>query len=98
MQAQFAQSRKIWSPKDPSRSRAEALRRFVNRKHGLSLSTLAASTSQASYSCIYGHAENYHDLHKYSVTDWTFWQDLWEWLGIIYSAPAEKVSLYTTTS
>ncbi|KAG6830065.1 hypothetical protein H0H92_002355 [Tricholoma furcatifolium] len=30
---------------------------------------------------------NYHDLHKYSVEDYTFWLDLWEHLGIIYSVP-----------
>ena len=34
---------------------------------------------------------DYHDLHKYSVTDYTFWQDLWEYVGIIYSVPPEKV-------
>ena len=41
--------------------------------------------------------EDYHDLHKYSVTDWTFWQDLWEYLGVIYSVPPEKVG-YTYCS
>ncbi|KAF9460715.1 hypothetical protein BDZ94DRAFT_1375274 [Collybia nuda] len=30
---------------------------------------------------------NYHDLHKYSVEDFTFWLDLWEFLGIISSIP-----------
>ncbi|KAG6817483.1 hypothetical protein H0H87_008108 [Tephrocybe sp. NHM501043] len=30
---------------------------------------------------------NYHDLHKYSVEDYTFWLDLWEYLGIISSIP-----------
>ncbi|KNZ80854.1 Acetoacetyl-CoA synthetase [Termitomyces sp. J132] len=30
---------------------------------------------------------NYHDLHKYSVEDYTFWLDLWESLGIISSIP-----------
>ncbi|KAF5386148.1 hypothetical protein D9615_002594 [Tricholomella constricta] len=30
---------------------------------------------------------NYHDLHKYSVEDYTFWLDLWETLGIVSSIP-----------
>lgn len=30
---------------------------------------------------------DYHDLHKYSVEDYTFWLDLWEFLGIISSVP-----------
>ncbi|KAI0339857.1 acetoacetate-CoA ligase [Trametopsis cervina] len=72
MDAQFSQSRLIWTPKDPARSRVEGLRRLINRKHGLNL-------------------KDYHDLHKYSVTDYTFWQDLWEHFGIIYSVPPEKI-------
>lgn len=36
-------------------------------------------------------AEDYHDLHKYSVEDYTFWLDLWEFLGIISSIPPQKV-------
>ena len=32
-------------------------------------------------------AEDYHDLHDYSVSDYTFWLDLWEYLGIISSVP-----------
>ncbi|KZT22581.1 acetoacetate-CoA ligase [Neolentinus lepideus HHB14362 ss-1] len=35
--------------------------------------------------------KDYHDLHKYSVEDYTFWQDLWEYLGIIYSIPATSI-------
>ncbi|KAF7793992.1 hypothetical protein EIP86_005118 [Pleurotus ostreatoroseus] len=72
MQSQFSQSKLVWKAKDPARCRVEAFRRFVNRKHGLSL-------------------RDYHDLHKYSVTDWAFWQDLWEYLGIVYSVPPEKI-------
>ncbi|KAJ3555249.1 hypothetical protein NM688_g2685 [Phlebia brevispora] len=72
MQSQFSQSKLIWQPKDPSRCRVEAFRRFVNRKHGLKL-------------------RDYHDLHQYSVTDYAFWQDLWEYLGVIYSVPPEKI-------
>ncbi|KAG5652874.1 hypothetical protein H0H81_003304 [Sphagnurus paluster] len=33
--------------------------------------------------------ENYHDLHKYSVDDYTFWLDLWEALGIVSSVPPD---------
>ncbi|KAF4620739.1 hypothetical protein D9613_000498 [Agrocybe pediades] len=29
--------------------------------------------------------KNYHDLHKYSVENYTFWLDLWNFLGIISS-------------
>ncbi|TFK53772.1 acetoacetate-CoA ligase [Heliocybe sulcata] len=35
--------------------------------------------------------KDYHDLHKYSVEDYTFWQDLWEYLGIIYSVPPTSI-------
>ncbi|PPQ98788.1 hypothetical protein CVT24_003346 [Panaeolus cyanescens] len=31
--------------------------------------------------------KDYHDLHKYSVEDYGFWLDLWEYLGIISSTP-----------
>ncbi|KAF8904400.1 acetoacetyl-CoA synthetase [Gymnopilus junonius] len=34
--------------------------------------------------------EDYHNLHKYSVEDYTFWLDLWEFLGIISSIPPRK--------
>ena len=40
--------------------------------------------------------EDYDDLHKYSITDYTFWKDLWEYLGIIYSVPPEKVTAFTS--
>jgi acetoacetyl-CoA synthetase len=36
-------------------------------------------------------AEDYHALHKYSVESYTFWLDLWEFLGIISSVPPTKV-------
>jgi len=32
-------------------------------------------------------AEDYHDLYDYSVSDYTFWLDLWDFLGIISSVP-----------
>lgn len=34
---------------------------------------------------------DYHDLHKYSVEDYGFWLDLWEYVGIVYSVPPSKV-------
>ncbi|TFK75299.1 acetoacetate-CoA ligase [Pluteus cervinus] len=34
---------------------------------------------------------DYHDLHRYSVTNDQFWMDLWEHLGVIYSIPPLKV-------
>ncbi|KAF8973045.1 acetoacetyl-CoA synthetase [Flammula alnicola] len=34
--------------------------------------------------------KNYHDLHKYSVEDYTFWLDLWEFLGIVSSILPQK--------
>ncbi|KDQ57431.1 hypothetical protein JAAARDRAFT_35147 [Jaapia argillacea MUCL 33604] len=37
------------------------------------------------------HLKDFHDLHKYSVEDYTFWKDLWEYLGIIYSVPPQKI-------
>ncbi|TFY75053.1 hypothetical protein EWM64_g8960 [Hericium alpestre] len=68
----FSQSKLLWNPPAPNLSRVEALRRFINRKHGLSL-------------------RNYHDLHEYSVSDWEFWRDLWEFMGILYSVPASQI-------
>ncbi|KAJ7267603.1 hypothetical protein B0H12DRAFT_116954 [Mycena haematopus] len=35
--------------------------------------------------------DDYHALHKYSVESYTFWLDLWEFLGIISSVPPKKV-------
>ncbi|KAJ7879114.1 acetoacetyl-CoA synthetase [Mycena leptocephala] len=35
--------------------------------------------------------QNYQDLHKYSVESYTFWLDLWEFLGIISSVPPKKI-------
>jgi hypothetical protein len=37
--------------------------------------------------------EDYDDLHQYSVENWDFWKDLWEFGGIIYSVPPNKVRL-----
>lgn len=54
------------------------------------------SISREDTSCI--ASEDFHDLHKYSVDDWTFWQDLWEYLGIVYSVPPNKVRSYECAS
>lgn len=35
--------------------------------------------------------KDYLELHKYSVEDYTFWQDLWEYTGILSSVPPEKI-------
>ncbi|KAI9449443.1 acetoacetate-CoA ligase [Lactarius psammicola] len=37
------------------------------------------------------HLKDYYELHEYSVTDYTFWLDLWRFLGIISSVPPTKV-------
>ena len=37
------------------------------------------------------HVEDYHDLYEYSVTDYEFWRDLWEFVGIVYSVPPSAV-------
>ncbi|KAK0476711.1 acetoacetyl-CoA synthetase [Armillaria novae-zelandiae] len=39
------------------------------------------------------HLQNYHDLHKYSVEDYTFWLDLWEYVGIVSSLPPNKLEI-----
>lgn len=58
--------------------------------------SLANSISRDNTSCV--ASEDFHDLHKYSVDDWTFWQDLWEYLGIVYSVPPGKVRSYEYAS
>ncbi|KAJ6625754.1 acetoacetate-CoA ligase [Mycena sp. CBHHK59/15] len=35
--------------------------------------------------------DDYHALHKYSVESYTFWLDLWEFLGLIASVPPKKI-------
>ncbi|KAI0071928.1 acetoacetate-CoA ligase [Panus rudis PR-1116 ss-1] len=37
------------------------------------------------------HLRDFFDLHKYSVEDYRFWEDVWAYSGIIYSRPYEKV-------
>ncbi|KAK7055263.1 AMP-binding domain-containing protein [Favolaschia claudopus] len=64
----FENSKLLWKPQQPFQTSIARLRRFINRKHGLSL-------------------ENYDQLHQYSIETYTFWVDLWEFLGIISSVP-----------
>ncbi|KAF9478796.1 acetoacetyl-CoA synthetase [Pholiota conissans] len=71
MDTYFAQSKLLWTPIQPQAAASEALRLYINRKHGLKLN-------------------NYYDLHNYSVEDYTFWIDLWEYLGIISSISPQK--------
>ncbi|KAF5355503.1 hypothetical protein D9758_006409 [Tetrapyrgos nigripes] len=35
--------------------------------------------------------KDYHDLHKYSVTDYNFWLDLWKFLRIVSSVPPQEI-------
>jgi len=35
--------------------------------------------------------KNIHELHQYSVENYGFWEDLWEYIGIVYSVPPEKI-------
>ncbi|KAJ7121278.1 acetoacetate-CoA ligase [Mycena crocata] len=37
------------------------------------------------------HLKDYYDLHQYSVESYTFWLDLWEFLGLVASVPPKKV-------
>ena len=69
---------------------SEVLRRQINRKHGLKLSTYSPIIVVLLYLQSFV-TEDYHDLHKYSVEDYTFWLDLWEFLGIVSSVPPNKV-------
>lgn len=92
MDSQFAHSRLIWRHKDPKNCRVEAFRRWVNRKHGLHLSKPYLTRLHPLTLNVYpSPIEDYHELHKYSVTDYTFWQDLWQYLNIVYSVPPDKV-------
>ncbi|PCH36095.1 acetoacetate-CoA ligase [Wolfiporia cocos MD-104 SS10] len=72
MTSYFSQSKVLWRPTNPNSTSLDALRRMVNRKHGLNL-------------------KDYHDLHKYSVEDYSFWADIWEFVGIVYSVPPDKI-------
>ena len=36
--------------------------------------------------------EDYYNLHEYSITKYEFWNDLWEFFGVVYSARPSSVS------
>ncbi|KAE9391898.1 acetoacetyl-CoA synthetase [Gymnopus androsaceus JB14] len=35
--------------------------------------------------------KDYHDLHRYSVEEYSFWEDAWTYCRIIYSVPPQEV-------
>lgn len=86
----FEHSKLLWSPLNPNRTRVEALRRMINHKRGLQLSRQTNHTRRLE--CLLTRIpEDYQELHKYSVENYGFWLDLWEFLGIVYSVPPSKV-------
>lgn len=95
MDVYFSQSRHLWTPPQPQSAASEVLRRYINKKHGLQLSACSSMVRISAFApillTITVSIEDYHDLHKYSVEDYTFWLDLWEYLGIISSTPPDKV-------
>jgi hypothetical protein len=84
----FLQFRLLSKPVTTQDTKVEVLRRFINRKHGLHLSAYSRFDHTAGP---YRSAEDYPELHEYSVTNYTFWLDLWQFLGIISSVPPTKV-------
>ena len=84
----FNDAKFLWRHPAPELTNMDAFRRFVNRKHGLDIrayqSPLFPLPSNNS-------TEDYHQLHAYSVSDYAFWQDLWEFMGIVYSVPPAQV-------
>jgi acetoacetyl-CoA synthetase len=91
----FSSSRLLSKPVTTQDTKVEALRRFINRKHGLHLSAYSRFYNTAGP---YRSAEDYSELHEYSVTDYTFWLDLWQFLGIISSVPPTKVRSHSALS
>ena len=91
----FASSRLLSKPTTTEDTKVEVLRRFVNRKHGLHLSTYCHVDHNTG---LYRSAEDYSELHEYSVTDYTFWLDLWQFMGIISSVPPTKVRSLSAVS
>lgn len=88
MDTYFSQSKPLWTPIQPQTAAVEVLRRQINRKHGLNLSK---DLDNWVWILPFTITEDYHDLHRYSVEDYTFWLDLWEYLGIICSVRPQKV-------
>lgn len=37
--------------------------------------------------------EDYHDLHAYSVSNYTFWLDLWQFMGILSSVTPDPTKV-----
>ncbi|KAG0707114.1 hypothetical protein DFH29DRAFT_898504 [Suillus ampliporus] len=37
--------------------------------------------------------KDYHDLHAYSVSNYTFWLDLWQFMGILSSVPPDPTKI-----
>ena len=90
MQSHFAQSRLIWTPKEPNRRRIEAFRRYVNHKHGLKLRA-SHETERNEFHTLMQDPGNFEELHEYSVTVDQFWKDIWDYAEVIYSKPPDKV-------
>ncbi|KAF8518775.1 acetoacetate-CoA ligase [Gautieria morchelliformis] len=89
MTAYGEQPELLWKPGDDARfSRVEHFRRYVNLKHGLQLSACLCRYHEIEPN---SHTEGYDDLHQYSVENWDFWKDLWEFGGVIYSVPPSKI-------
>ena len=86
----FVGSRLLSKPATPQDTKVEFLRRFINRKHSLHLSAYSTLLSPSTAGP-YQSAEDYSELHEYSVTKYEFWLDLWQFLGIISSVPPTKV-------
>lgn len=95
----FENSRLLWKHPRPIRTRVEALRQMINHRHGLNLSAYDRSESLNYYNYNSYHSkEDYDELHAYSITNDTFWVDLWTFLGIVSSVAPDpsKVSLNLT--
>lgn len=82
----FAQSRLLWMPPAPGRTRVDAFRRAINHKRGLHLS-MSEALLRIGFLTYHDVSEDYNELHAYSVSDYSFWIDLWEFLGISCSVP-----------
>jgi hypothetical protein len=91
----FSGSRLLSKPTTTQDTKVEVLRRFINREHGIHLSGYSRFGHTAGP---YRTAEDYSELHKYSVTNYAFWLDLWRFLGIISSVPPTKVRSLSTAS
>lgn len=97
MSSQFDQSHLIWTPAYPSHVVCERLRREINIKDNLNLSaSIIHLHLKLEPYCQRCTVEDYHDLHVYSVSSYTFWLDLWQFLGIISSVPPDPTKVSCT--